>query len=74
MHANFNDREAHTHWPISIARFREAATKTIYEQAKQVHRCQDVAVDDNWLAEKTVDGTPDTMANHVRLITTMWTR
>lgn len=67
LHANFNDREAHTRLPIPIARFREAATKTIYEQAKQVTDVNTVAVDDNWLAEKFVDGTPDTMANHMRL-------
>ena len=67
VHANFNDREAHTRLPIPIARFREAATKTIYEEAKQFIDVKTVSVDDNWLAEKFVDGTPDTMANHVRL-------
>ena len=27
LHVNFNDREAHTHLPLPIARFREAASK-----------------------------------------------
>ena len=34
LHANFNDREAHTHLPMPIARFREAARKEIYEHAR----------------------------------------
>jgi hypothetical protein len=67
MHANFNDREAHTHLPIPIARFREAARKTIYEHAKQFDDVKTVNVDDSWFAEKFVNGTPDTMANYVRL-------
>jgi hypothetical protein len=67
LHANFNDREAHTRLPLPIARLREAATKAIYEQAKQFSDVKTVAVDGNWLAEKFVDGTPDTMANYVRL-------
>jgi hypothetical protein len=67
MHANFNDREAHAHLPIPIARFREAARKPIYEQAKQFNDVKTVSVDDNWFVEKFVNGTPDTMANYVRL-------
>jgi len=67
LHENFNDRTAHTHLPIPIARFREAASKTIYEDAKQFDDVKTVAVDDSWLAEKFVNGTPDTMANYVRL-------
>jgi hypothetical protein len=67
LHANFNDRDAHTRLPIPIARFRAAATKAIYQQAKQFSDVKTVAVDDNWLAEKFADGTPDTMANYVRL-------
>ena len=67
LHENFNDRTAHTHLPMPIARFREAASKTIYEDAKQFDDVKTVAVDDSWLAEKFVNGTPDTMANYVRL-------
>ena len=67
MHANFNDREAHTRLPIPIARFRDAARKTIFEHAKQFNDVKTVAVDDSWFVEKFVDGTPDTMANYVRL-------
>ena len=67
LHARFNDREAHTHLPIPIARFREAARQTIHEQAEQFDDVKTVAVDDSWLAEKFVNGTPDTMANYVRL-------
>src|SRR5476649_1369160 len=67
MHANFNDREAHTHLPIPIARFRGAASKAIYEHAKQFNDVKTVYVNDSWLVEKFVGDTPDTMANHVRL-------
>ncbi len=67
LHANFNDREVHTHLPLPIARFREAASKAIYEHAKQFDDVDTVAVDDGWLVEKFIDGTSDTMANYVRL-------
>jgi len=67
LHATFNDREAHAHLPIPIARFRAAARKTIYERAKQFHEVKTVAVDDRWFAENFVNGTPDTMAHFVRL-------
>lgn len=67
MHANFNDREAHARLPIPIARFREAASKEIYEHAKHFDDVRTVYVDDSWLLENFVDGTPDMMANYVRL-------
>ena len=67
MHENFNDREAHTHLPIPIARFREAARNEIYEHAKQVDDVRTVYVDDSWFLENFVDGTADAMANYVRL-------
>jgi hypothetical protein len=60
LHADFGDREAHMRLPLPIARFREAARKTIYEQAKQFDDVQTVYVDDRWRAA-------DTMANHARL-------
>jgi hypothetical protein len=60
LHANFNDREAHTHLPMPIARFRAAATKTIFEQAKQLDDVLTVDIDGRWRAD-------DTMANHARL-------
>jgi hypothetical protein len=64
---NFNDREAHTRLPLPIARFREAAGKAIHEHAKQFDDVRTVYVNDRWFAEKFVDGTPDTMADYVRL-------
>ena len=67
LHANFNDREAHTCLPIPIARFHETARKAIYEHAKQFNEVKTVSVDDSWLVDKFVDGTADTMANYVRL-------
>ena len=67
LHANFNDREAHTHLPIPIARFRETAVKEIHELAKRFSDVRTVAVDDRWLAESFADGTPDTMADYMRL-------
>jgi hypothetical protein len=67
LHANFNDREAHTRLPLPIARFREAASKSIYEQAKQFDDVRTEYVNDRWFAEKFATGAPDTMANYVRL-------
>jgi hypothetical protein len=57
LHANFNDREAHTHLPIPIARFATAARKAIYEHAQQL--------DD--VRTEFADNTPDTMASFARL-------
>jgi hypothetical protein len=67
LRANFNDREAHTHLPIPIARFRDAATKTIFEDAKQFDDVKTEYVSDSWFAEKFVEGAPDAMASYVRL-------
>lgn len=67
LRAHFNDREAHTHLPMPIARFREAASKEIHEHAKQFDDVKTVYVNDSWFAEEFGDGTPDLMANYVRL-------
>ncbi|MSP75304.1 MAG: hypothetical protein EXR12_04125 [Rhodospirillaceae bacterium] len=67
LRENFNDREAHTHLPLPIARLREAASKTIFEHAKQFNDVQTVAVDNSWHLEKFGGGASDTMANYVRL-------
>ena len=67
MHVSFNDREAHTHLPMPIARFRETARKAIHEHAKQFTDVKTVNVDDNWLLENFADGAPDVMADYVRL-------
>lgn len=67
MHANFNDREAHTHLPIPIARFREAARKAIYEHAKQFNDVKTVYVDDSWFADKCANGTLNAMAKFAHL-------
>jgi hypothetical protein len=66
LHANFNDREVHTRLPIPIARFREAARKEIYQLATLFDDVETVNVDDRWL-EGFANGTPDPMANYVRL-------
>jgi hypothetical protein len=67
LHANFNDREAQTHLPIPIARFREAAKRKIYEHAKRFDDVETVYVNDSWFLERFVNGEPDMMANYVRL-------
>lgn len=67
MHANFDDREVHVRLPIPIARFREAARKEIFEHATRRDDVETVSVDDNWFAEKFVEGAPDAMANYARL-------
>ncbi len=64
MHADFNDREAHTHLPMPIARFREAARKEVYQHAKRFNDVKTKYVDDSWLLE---NGTPDTMTHYMRL-------
>ncbi|MEI6204249.1 MAG: hypothetical protein WCP68_20060 [Enhydrobacter sp.] len=67
LHANFNDREAQTHLPMPVARFREAAVKAAFEDAKQFDDVETVYVDDRWFVEKFVEGTPDPMAHYARL-------
>lgn len=67
MHVSFNDREAHTHLPMPIARFRDAATKAIYEHAQHFSDVKTVYVNDDWFRENFVSGAPDVMANYVRL-------
>ena len=63
LHANFNDRDAHTHLPLAIARFRDAARHEIIAYARRFDDVETVNVDDRWLAEAS----PDTMAQYVRL-------
>ena len=63
LRENFNDRQAQTHLPLPIARFREAATKSIHETARRFDDVKTVAVDANWLSEKS----PDPMARYMRL-------
>ena len=67
MHANFNDREAHAHLPMPIARFREAARKEIYEHSKKFNDVKTVYVDDGWLHGDVANGDSDSMANYARL-------
>ena len=67
LQENFNHHDAHARLPLSIARFCPAATKAIHEHAKQFDDVRTVAIDDRWFAEKFVGGTPDTMAEYVRL-------
>jgi len=63
LHADFNDREAHTHLPMPIARFREAAREEIFKHAKHFDDVKTVYVDNSWLL---AHGTPDTMARYMR--------
>ena len=67
LHVNFNDREAHTRLPIPIARFRDAARQAVHEHARQFDDVRTVYIDDRWRSENFVNGSPDTMANYVRL-------
>jgi len=57
LHANFNDREAHTRLPLPIACFREAARNEIHELAKQF--------DD--VETANAGGPPDAMAKYAGL-------
>ena len=67
MHADFNDRDAHTHLPMAIARFRDEASREIHEHAARFDDAETVYVNDDWFSHNFVDGTPDTMASYVRL-------
>jgi hypothetical protein len=67
LQAHFNDREAHTHLPLAIARFRADAVKAISEQAKQFDDVQTEYVNDSWFAEKFANGSVDPMAQYARL-------
>ena len=67
IHATFNEREAHTHLPLPIARFREAASKAIHEHSKRFNDVNTVYVGDGWTAEHVINDTSDTMANYARL-------
>jgi hypothetical protein len=66
IHADFNDREAHTHLPMPLARFRDAARTEIHDHAKQFDEVETVYVNDSWQGERFAKGVSDTMANHVR--------
>lgn len=57
LHADFNDREAHTRLPIAIARFRDDARKAIYEHAKRFDDVMTASADD----------TADALAKYARL-------
>lgn len=66
LHATFNDREAHTHLPLAIARFRDDAAKEIFACACAFDEVVTVNVDDDW--ELRVSAGPgDPMAPWVRL-------
>jgi hypothetical protein len=58
LHANFNDRVAHTRLPIAIARLQETARQAIYEHAKQLNDVRTMSAGDR---------SADAMANHARL-------
>ncbi len=62
LHTTFNDREAHTHLPLPIARFRRAAITAIHDQAKQFDDVTTVSADETWSS-----GTADAMANYAQL-------
>ena len=66
LHANFNDREAHTRLPLAIARFRVDAAQEIFRHAQRFDDVVTVNVDERW-AEKVANGEADLMADYVRL-------
>jgi hypothetical protein len=66
LHANFNDREAHTRLPLPIARFRADASSAIFDLSKRCDEVRTVYVDESF-AERSVEDSTDPMAAHVRL-------
>jgi hypothetical protein len=67
MRADFNDREAYTHLPMPIARFRKAAAEEVHECARRFDDVETVNVDDGRPFGGPVGGGPDAMARHARL-------
>jgi hypothetical protein len=66
LRANFNDREAHTHLPIPIARFSGGAAEAILAHAKRFDDVETAYVDQGWFSAKFVSGPADPMAEHAR--------
>lgn len=52
LHERFDDRDAHTRLPLSIARFREEAATAIYEHARQFDDLRTESLDDNRFARE----------------------
>ncbi|MGE3650544.1 MAG: hypothetical protein AB7G10_19575 [Reyranellaceae bacterium] len=67
LHANFDDRDAQTCLPLPIARFRDAATKAIFDHAMRFDDVETAYVDDDWMTRNFGSGRPDAMALHARL-------
>lgn len=60
LHSRFNDRQAHTLLPLAIARFREAARKSIFQLASRLSDVQTETIGDSCK-------TSDAMAKYARL-------
>ncbi len=56
LHKSFNDRNAHTHLPLPIARFRDDAARAIHDQARQL---------DDVRTASAADATPDVLTPYV---------
>ncbi len=67
LHADFSDRGVHTHLPVPIARFREAAKDEIYRHAERCDDVETISVGDGSRPGRGADGAPGTMADYARL-------
>ena len=67
LHAAFNDRDAHTHLPLPIARFRDEARKAIFALAQQLDAVETVSLEEGRLPARLAEGTADAMARYARL-------
>ena len=67
LHARFNDREAHTHLPLPIARFRDEAREEIFDLAKRFDDVRTDRVEESGGGEETANSPSEAMAIYARL-------
>ncbi len=66
LHARFNDREAHTHLPLPIARFRDEARDEIFDLAKRFDDVRTEQVEEGPGDDETANSPAEAMAIYAR--------
>ena len=67
LHACFNDREAHTHLPLPIARFRDEARNEIFDLAERFDDVRTEQVQEGTGADETATSPAHAMSIYARL-------
>lgn len=67
LHERFNDRDAHTHLPLPIARFRGEAREEIFDLAKRFDDVRTDRVEEGGSGEETATSPVGAMAIYARL-------